>query len=67
MSLFTRVKETNEAQNLQVSRLKVIENPNLPLVAFSPKTDKEFFYSFFYLFYRNLCTPVLQRDEFVCN
>ena len=30
-SFLQRVKETNEAQNLQVSRLKVIETPNLPL------------------------------------
>ena len=28
-SFLQRVKETNEAQNLQVSKLKVIENPNL--------------------------------------
>ena len=29
-SFLQRVKETNEAQNLQVSRLKVIETPSLP-------------------------------------
>ena len=29
-SFLQRVKETNEAQNLQVSKLKVIETPNLP-------------------------------------
>ena len=34
-SFLQRVKETNEAQNLQVSRLKVIETPNLPLLPFS--------------------------------
>ena len=29
-SFLQRVKETNEAQNLQVSKLKTIESPNLP-------------------------------------
>ena len=36
-SFLQRVKETNEAQNLQVSKLKVIETPNLPSNHFSPK------------------------------
>ena len=39
---FTKVKETNEAQNLQVSNPKVIETPNLPLSPFSPQPTKNF-------------------------
>ena len=39
-SFLQRVKETNEAQNLQVSRLKVIETPNLPASPFSPQPKK---------------------------
>ena len=41
-----RVKETNEAQNLQVSKLKVIENPNLPTSPFSPQPTKNFILAF---------------------
>ena len=41
-SFLQRVKETNEAQNLQVSKLKVIETPNLPLGHFSPQPTKSF-------------------------
>jgi capsule polysaccharide export protein KpsE/RkpR len=37
-----RVKETNEAQNLQISKLKIIETPNLPGGPFSPKPFKNF-------------------------
>ena len=36
-SFLQRVKETNEAQNLQASKLKVIETPNLPSSPFSPQ------------------------------
>ena len=38
-----RLKETNEAQNLQVSKLKIIEKPNLPGAPFSPKPKRNFF------------------------
>ena len=41
-SFLQRVKETNEAKNLQVSRLKVIETPNLPKDPFSPQPKKIF-------------------------
>ena len=41
-----RVKENNEAQNLQVSRLKVIETPNLPATPFSPQPKKNFNFFF---------------------
>ena len=35
-----RQKETNEAQNLQISKLKIIEKPSLPDRPFSPKPYK---------------------------
>ena len=41
-----RVKETNEAQNLQVSKLKTIESPNLPTSHFYPKPKKNFVLAF---------------------
>jgi Uncharacterized protein involved in exopolysaccharide biosynthesis len=46
MNLFLqRVKETNEAQNLQVSKLKIIETPNLPSSPCSPQPTKNFILS----------------------
>ena len=45
-SFLQRVKETNEAQNLQVSKLKVIETPNLPSSPFSPQPAKNFILAF---------------------
>ena len=70
-SFLQRVKETNEAQNLQVSRLKVIETPNLPLLPFSPKpyqnTIFAYFISFFGLFilmyYREMNSSVIKSPE----
>ena len=41
-----RVKETNEAQNLQVSKLKTIESPNLPTYHFYPTPKKNFVLAF---------------------
>ena len=35
-----RQKETNEAQNLQISKLKIIERPSLPSGPFSPRPYK---------------------------
>ena len=35
-SFLQRIKETNEAQNLQVSKLKILETPNLPGSHFYP-------------------------------
>ena len=39
-SFLQRVKETNEAQNLQVSKLKILESPNLPGSHFYPNPKK---------------------------
>jgi len=66
-----RVKETNEAQNLQISKLKIIETPNLPAQPFSPKPFKNvmmaLFLSFagFYclIFYREMNTSVIKTPE----
>ncbi len=66
-----RVKETNEAQNLQVSKLKIIETPSLPDKPFSPKPYKNFITSlivaslFFYglIFYREMNSAVIKTPE----
>ena len=66
-----RVKETNEAQNLQVSKLKIIETPSLPGGPFTPKPFKNFtlalllsFCSFYGLiFYREMNSAVIKTPE----
>ena len=66
-----RVKETNEAQNLQVSKLKIIETPSLPNGPFTPKPFKNFtlalllsFCSFYGLiFYREMNSAVIKTPE----
>ena len=70
-SFLQRVKETNEAQNLQVSRLKVIETPNLPLLPFSPKPYQNtilaylisFFGLFILMYYREMNSSVIKSPE----
>jgi len=70
-SFLQRVKETNEAQNLQVSKLKIIENPNLPISPFSPQPTKNFILAFlisfagFYglLYYREMNSSVIKSPE----
>ena len=70
-SFLQRVKETNEAQNLQVSRLKVIENPILPSVPFSPQPTKNFILAFVISFlsvyalvyYREMNSSVIKSPE----
>jgi len=57
-----RVKETNEAQNLQVSNVKIIEEPIASNIPVSPNIKKNCIIAFllssisvyFYLFYRDL-------------
>jgi len=39
-SFLQRVKETNEAQNLQVSNIQLIEMPNVPIIPISPNLLK---------------------------
>ncbi|MAM17280.1 MAG: hypothetical protein CMC10_08310 [Flavobacteriaceae bacterium] len=70
-SFLQRVKETNEAQNLQVSKLKIIENPNLPSSPFSPKPKKNFITAFLIsflsiyglLYYREMNSSVIKSPE----
>ena len=66
-----RVKETNEAQNLQVSQLKIIENPNLPTSHFYPQPKKNFILTFVIsgltifalLYYREMNSSVIKSPE----
>ena len=70
-SFLQRVKETNEAQNLQVSKLKVIETPNLPSNHFSPQPLKNFIMAFAIsflgvyglLYYREMNSSVIKSPE----
>ena len=70
-SFLQRVKETNEAQNLQVSKLKVIETPNLPQSHFSPQPTKNFILAFLIsffgvyglLYYREMNSSVIKSPE----
>ena len=66
-----RLKETNEAQNLQISKLQIIEKPILSDRPFSPKPKKNFFVSLigslvvFYslIFYREMNSSVIKTPE----
>jgi len=66
-----RQKETNEAQNLQISKLKIIERPTLPAAPFSPKPYKNFtialiasFVCFYGLIlFRNMNSTVINTPE----
>ena len=70
-SFLQRVKETNEAQNLQVSKLKVIETPNLPSSPFSPQPSKNFILSLIFsfvafyslVFYKEMNSSVVKSPE----
>jgi len=66
-----RLKETNEAQNLQVSKLKIIESPSLPGGPFSPKPKQNFIkallvsFACFYglVFFREMSSTVIKTPE----
>jgi len=70
-SFLQRVKETNEAQNLQISKLKIIESPSLSNTPFSPKPYKNFIMSLiisfigFYglIFYKEMNSSVIKSPE----
>ncbi len=70
-SFLQRVKETNEAQNLQVSKLKIIETPNLPSSHFAPKPFKSSMMAFIIsgigifclLYYREMNSSVIKSPE----
>lgn len=66
-----RLKETNETQNLQISKLSIIEKPILPGSPFSPKPKKNFMTSLFaslvlfyaLIFYREMNSTVIKTPE----
>ena len=70
-SFLQRVKETNEAQNLQVSKLKTIESPNLPSTHFYPTPQKNFLLAFIIssigiyglLYFREMNSSVIKSPE----
>jgi len=70
-SFLQRVKETNEAQNLQVSKLKIIETPNAPSSPYAPKPFNDSIMVFFVsvlgfyllLYYREMNTSVIKSPE----
>ena len=70
-----RVKETNEAQNLQVSRTKVIETPTLAKAPFSPQPNQNFMIAFLIsfmgiytlLYYREMNSSVISSPENIEN
>jgi polysaccharide biosynthesis transport protein len=66
-----RQKETNEAQNLQISKLQIIEKPSLSSKPFSPRPKKNFLltlivslFAFYSLtFYREMNSSVIKTPE----
>ena len=66
-----RQKETNEAQNLQISKLKIIERPSLATKPFTPKPFKNFISAMiaclfgFYglILFRNMNSSVINTPE----
>lgn len=67
-SFLQRVKETNEAQNLQVSKLKIIESPSLagshfypkPLINFSLAFFASFIFAYIIFWYREMNSLALK-------
>ena len=70
-SFLQRVKETNEAQNLQVSKVKILESPNLPGGHFYPNPKKNSMIAFIIssvglfalLFIREMSSSALRNTE----
>ena len=66
-----RLKETNETQNLQISKLNIIEKPILPKKPFSPKPKQNFIIALFsslalfyaLIFYREMNSTVIKTPE----
>jgi len=66
-----RLKETNETQNLQISKLSIIEKPILPDSPFFPKPKQNFIISLFaslvlfyaLIFYREMNSTVIKTPE----
>ena len=70
-SFLQRVKETNEAQNLQVSKVKILESPNLPGSHFYPNPKRNSLIAFFIsaigaftlLFFKEMNSSALRNTE----
>jgi capsular exopolysaccharide synthesis family protein len=70
-SFLQRVKETNEAQNLQVSKVKILESPSLPGIHFYPNPIKNSFIAFIVsfigaftlLFFKEMNSSALRNTE----
>lgn len=68
-----RLKETNEAQNLQVSNIQLIELPNVPIIPIFPNLLKNLvigyilalFASFSFIFYREVNVEVVKDPSSV--
>jgi len=66
-----RLKETNETQNLQISKLSIIEKPFLPKKPFFPKPKQNFIIALFssltlfyaLIFYREMNSTVIKTPE----
>ena len=66
-----RLKETNETQNLQISKLSIIEKPFVPKKPFSPKPKQNFIIALFssltlfyaLIFYREMNSTVIKTPE----
>ena len=66
-----RLKETNETQNLQISKLSIIEKPFLAIKPFSPKPKQNFIIALFsslalfyaLIFYREMNSTVIKTPE----
>ena len=66
-----RLKETNETQNLQISKLSIIEKPFLAKKPFSPKPKQNFIIALFsslalfyaLIFYREMNSTVIKTPE----
>ena len=70
-----RVKETNEAQNLQVSKIKIIETPSLSTDPFTPKPYQNFMITFIVslitlyslIYYKEINASVISSPETIEN
>ncbi len=70
-SFLQRVKETNEVQNLQVSKLKILESPNLPGAHFYPNPSNNsilasiisFIFAFTFLVFKEMNSSALKNTE----
>ena len=68
-----RVKETNESQNLQVSKLKIIETPTFNPQQISPNISQNFLFAFllsaftvyFLVYYKEINSAIITTPDFL--